>query len=80
MLNSLFRCTLNKVLSHPLGFISTNPLPNPFRSLRINFTYQPHRFVHFPRALFRYNTASSKVKPVKKISQNEFQQWFKLDK
>ncbi|MFX3645961.1 MAG: hypothetical protein ACE3K2_15045 [Paenibacillus sp.] len=30
--------------------------------------------------LFRYNTASKKVKPVKKISQNEFQQWFKLDK
>ncbi|WP_339310717.1 hypothetical protein NZ043_03740 [Paenibacillus sp. FSL k6-2145] len=30
--------------------------------------------------LFRYNTASSKVEPVKKISRKEFQQWLKLDK
>ncbi|WP_405170617.1 hypothetical protein MHI12_24720 [Paenibacillus sp. FSL H8-0280] len=30
--------------------------------------------------LFRYDTGSKKVKPVKKITQKEFQQWFKLDK
>lgn len=30
--------------------------------------------------LFRYDTGSKKVKPVKKISRKEFQQWLKLDK
>ncbi|MGG4401091.1 hypothetical protein ABEW61_13250 [Paenibacillus amylolyticus] len=29
--------------------------------------------------LFRYDTGSKKVKPVKKITKKEFQQWFKLD-
>ncbi|SDM41610.1 hypothetical protein SAMN05428961_1174 [Paenibacillus sp. OK060] len=30
--------------------------------------------------LYRYNLESKKVKPVKKISKNEFKEWFKLDK
>lgn len=30
--------------------------------------------------LFRYDTENKKVKPVKKITQKDFQQWFKLDK
>ncbi|OMF03727.1 hypothetical protein BK129_20795 [Paenibacillus amylolyticus] len=30
--------------------------------------------------LFRYDTGSKKVKPVKRITKKEFQQWFKLDK
>ncbi|MDR6719764.1 hypothetical protein ABGV43_09065 [Paenibacillus amylolyticus] len=30
--------------------------------------------------LFRYNTTSKKVKPVKKMTRKESQQWFKLDK
>lgn len=30
--------------------------------------------------LFRYDTGSKKVKPVKKITKKEFQQWFRLDK
>lgn len=32
------------------------------------------------RILYRYNLESKKVKPVKKISKNEFKEWFKLDK
>lgn len=32
------------------------------------------------KKLYRYSMDSKKVKPVKKISQNEFQKWFKLDK
>ncbi|MDY8096376.1 hypothetical protein UY456_25730 [Paenibacillus polymyxa] len=32
------------------------------------------------KKLYRYSMDSKKVKPVKKISQREFQQWFKLDK
>lgn len=30
--------------------------------------------------LFRYDTESKKVKPIQKITQKEFQQWFTLDK
>lgn len=32
------------------------------------------------KKLYRYSMDSKKVKPVKKMSQSEFQKWFKLDK
>ncbi|MDT9720759.1 hypothetical protein QVE09_17720 [Paenibacillus sp. ClWae2A] len=37
--------------------------------------YPPDQWI-----LFRYDTETKKVKPVKKITKKEFQQWFKLDK